>query len=111
MKPLKTIIIAIAIFSTTILNNSYAQENNAMKKILDKGVSFKPGELSLNKNQNDFVRVSFRVNKENKIEVLESNSSNEFIKEMLLEKLTSITVNGIQNIVKVYAYNFIFKKN
>ena len=107
---MKTIILTLAILTTSIFNNSCAQGNNAMDKVLEKGISFKDGELAINKNQSEFVRVSFRINKESKIEIIETNSSNEFIKEQLLEKLTALTVSGFQNLVKVYAYNFIFKK-
>ena len=107
---MKTIIISIAIFSASIFNYSYANGNNAMDKVLEKGISFKNGELSINKNQNEFVRVSFRVNEENKIEIIETNSSNELIKEQLLEKLTTLTLFGSLDIEKVYIYNFTFKK-
>ena len=107
---MKTIIISIAILSASIFNQSYANGNNAMDKVLEKGISFKNGELSINKNQNEFVRVSFRINKEDKIEIIETNSSNEFIKEQLLEKLTTLTVFGSQDIEKVYNYTFTFNK-
>ena len=107
---MKTIIISIAILSASIFNYSYANGNNGMEKILEKGISFKNGELAIDKNQNEFVRVSFRVNEKNKIEIIETNSSNEFIKEKLLEKLTTLTLFGSLDIEKVYFYNFTFKK-
>ena len=108
---MKTIIISIAILSASLFNSSYANGNNAMDKVLEKGISFKNGELSINKNQSEFVRVSFRINKEDKIEILETNSSNEFIKEQLLEQLTTLTLFGSLDVKKIYNYTFTFKKN
>ena len=107
---MKTIIISIAIFSASIFNYSYANGNNAMDKVLEKGISFKNGELSISTKQNEFVRVSFRINKEDKIEIIETNSSNEIIKEQLLEKLTKLSLFGSLDVEKVYIYNFTFKK-
>ena len=108
---MKTIIISIAILSASLFNSSYANGNNAMDKVLEKGISFKNGELSINKNQSEFVRVGFRINKEDKIEILETNSSNEFIKEQLLEQLTTLTLFGSLDVKKIYNYTFTFKKN
>ena len=107
---MKTIILTLAILSASIFNYSYANGNNAMDKVLEKGISFKDGELAINKNQSEFVRVSFRINKDYKIEIIETNSSNEFIKEQLLEKLTTLTLFGALDIEKVYSYNFTFNK-
>ena len=107
---MKTIILTLAILSASIFNYSYANGNNAMDKVLEKGISFKNGELSISKTQNEFVRVSFRINKEDKIEIIDTNSSNEFIKEQLLEKLTTLSLFGSLDVEKVYIYNFTFKK-
>ena len=73
---MKTIILTLAILSASIFNYSYANGNNDMDKVLEKGISFKDGELAINKNQSEFVRVSFRINKDYKIEIIETNSSN-----------------------------------
>jgi hypothetical protein len=107
---MKTIIMAISIFIVPFFNYSYANGNNAMDKILEKGISFKSGELPSNNNQNEFVRISFHINNDNKIEIIETNSSNEFIKDQLVEKLTSLSLFGALNIGKTYYYNFTFKK-
>lgn len=106
---MKTIIITAAIFIASIFNYSYANGNSTMDKILEKGISFKNGELRISKNQNQFVRVSFRINSENKIEIIETNSSNEFIKNQIIEKLTKLNLFGSLDVDKIYIYNFIFK--
>lgn len=107
---MKTISLTIAMLIASIFNHSYANGNSTMDKILEKGISFKDGELPINKEQNQFVRVSFRINEEAKIEIIETNSSNEFIKELLLEKLTAIVLSGSVDTDKVYYYNFKFEK-
>lgn len=107
---MKTIIMAISIFIVPFFNYSYANGNNAMDKILEKGISFKNGELPISNNQNQFVRVSFHINNDNKIEIIETNSSNEFIKVQLIEKLTSLSLFGALDVEKIYNYNFTFKK-
>ena len=106
---MKTIILTIAMFIASSFNHSYANGNSTMDKILEKGISFKDGELPIIKEQNQFVRVSFRINNENQIEIIETNSSNEFIKNQLIEKLTKLSLFGSLDIEKIYIYNFIFK--
>ncbi len=107
---MKTIILTIAMFIASLFNHSYANGNSTMDKILEKGISFKNGELPISKQQNQFVRISFRINNENQIEIIETNSSNEFIKEQLIEKLTSLSLFGSLDIDKIYIYNFTFIK-
>ncbi|MBL4594067.1 MAG: hypothetical protein JKX68_09665 [Flavobacteriales bacterium] len=107
---MKTIILTLAIFSTSLFNYSYANGNNSMDKVLENSISFKNGELTINKDQNEFVRVSFKINEEGQIEILKMNYSNEKIKDQLIKKLTTITPFGSFDIEKVYNYNFTFKK-
>ncbi|MBL4593135.1 MAG: hypothetical protein JKX68_04870 [Flavobacteriales bacterium] len=107
---MKTIILTLAIFSTSLFNYSYANGNSSMDKFLENGISFKNGELTINKDQNEFVRVSFKTNEEGEIEILEINYSNEKIKDQLIEKLTALTLFGSLDIEKIYSYNFTFKK-
>ena len=107
---MKTIIITIAIFSASLFNCGYANGGSPMYKILEKGISFKSEEFPVNKEQNEFVRVSFKINNDSKIEIIETNYSNEILKDQLLEKLITLPLFGSLNIKKVYYYNFTFKK-
>jgi len=103
---MKLIILSIAIFSPSVTNNSYANENNAMDKIIEKGISFNNAELSANNKQNEFVRVMFRIDKENQIEIIESNSSDEFFNDLLLKKLTSLALLGSLGIKNLYLFKY-----
>ena len=105
---MKTIIITIAIFSATIFSYSHAYGSNPMNKFIEKGISFSNSEFPNNKS--DFVRVSFRINKENKIEIIDTNSSNEIIKGQLLDKLSKLTLLEAIDTEKIYFYNFTFNK-
>ena len=104
---MKLIIISIAIFSPSITNNSCANGNNA----IEKGISFNNGKLSINKNQNQFVRVMFRIDKDNQIEIIETNSSDEFINDLLLKKLTSLALLGSLDIKNFYLFKYKINNN
>ena len=109
-KIMKTIILTLVIFSTSFFNYSYANGNNSMDKILENGISFKNGELTINKDQNEFVRVSFKINEEGQIEILEMNYSNEKIKNQLIEQLKGLNIYGCIDVNDIFYYNFRFEK-
>ena len=110
MKNIKSTLLIVAIFSASLINNSYAKSGLDINKKLDETVKFEDGTLSLEKNKTDFVRISFKINKEGKFEVLALNYSNEEIKKQLISKLSEITFEGTYNSNEIYNYNFSFKK-
>jgi hypothetical protein len=106
---MKTVLVA-SIFSLAMLNHSFATGASSVKKELDEAIKFENNSLSIEKNRTAFVKVSFKVNDQGKIEVLDSNYSDRSIKQQLMEKLAEITLSNQHDVNKVYYYNFTFKK-
>ena len=77
-----------------------------MHEKLDEVVKFKNNELPIEKNKTEFVKVSFKINQEGKIEVLEMNYSDEGIKTQLIEKLSEMKVEEAHDSEEIYNYNF-----
>ena len=110
MKNLKLILALTTIIGASFFGKTYAINGMELNEKLEEVVKFKKGDLSLEKDRADFVKVSFRINKDGKIEVLALNFSDENIKSQLIEKLSKIKVEDNQDLEKVYNYNFSFKK-
>jgi hypothetical protein len=110
LNTMKTLIITIALLGSLLFNSAYAGGRINMNEKLEKTVTFENGVLPLEKNQTDFVKVSFKINNEGKLEILEMNYSDEEIKNLLINKLSEITFNDKQTSKEVYNYNFSFKK-
>ncbi len=110
MKSIKILLTMLAISSSALLNHSYALSGQELNKKIEETVKFENGALSLEKNYTDFVRVSFRINDEGKIEVLDLNFSNEKIKTQLIDKLAEIKIVGDYDSNQVYNYKFSFKQ-
>ena len=107
---MKTIISTVAIFSSMMFTmpSSYGTIN--MNEKLEEIVTFEQGSLSIEENASEFVKVSFKINEEGHVEILEMNYSDELIKVQLVEKLSEIKVEGDHSTDKIYNYNFTFKK-
>lgn len=110
MKNLKKILTVVAIAGSFFINKSYAISGIELNEKIEEVVKFKDGALSLEKNRPDFVKVSFRINQEGRIEIIALNYSDEKIKSQLMDKLSKIKVEDNQDVEKVYNYNFSFKK-
>lgn len=108
---MKTIILSITLLFISLSNNSYATCSYDMNDVIEEVVKFKNGELILEKNQKAFVKVSFKIDDEGKLEVIEINYSNEVIKDKLIKKLSSLNVHGLEECKEVYNYNFTFEKH
>ena len=108
---MKTLAITIAILTSGLINNSYAGGGNFnIKDKLQKVVKFENNKLPIEKNKTAFVKVSFKIDTEGKIEIIETNYSDERIKEQLMEKLNQLKIDEKHDVNKVYYYNFTFKK-
>ena len=107
---MKTLLVSLAIIFSSLISNVYANGGNELNEKLEETVTFENGVLPLEKNQTDFVKVSFKINKEGKLEILEMNYSDEEIKNLLINKLSEITFNDKQTSNEIYNYNFSFKK-
>ena len=107
---MKTIILSITLLIISLTNNSYATCPNNMNGIIEEIVKFENGELTLEKNQAAFVKVSFKIDEQGNIMVLEINYSDESIKNKLIQKLSSLNLYSLNDCKEVFNYNFTFKK-
>ena len=107
---MKTIIVAAAIFSSSMVNasNNYGTVN--MNEKLEEIITFENGTLPLENNDSEFVKISFKINKQGLVEILEMNYSDEIIKKELVDKLSEMKVNEEHDTEEIYNYNFTFKK-
>lgn len=106
---MRSIIVAVAVVTFSLFGNVHAEENFNIKAKLKKVVKF-DNKLALEKNQTEFVKVSFKIDEEGKIKVLEMNYSNEGIKQQLIDKLSEMKVDEQHDINEVYHFNFTFTK-
>ncbi len=108
---MKTIVLSISLLISTVFNNTFASCSYDFNGVIQEVVKFEKGELILEKNQTAFVKISFKINEDGKIEVLEINYSDEVIKDKLIKKLSLLNLYGIEDCKKVYNYNFTFEKH
>lgn len=106
---MKTIILTVAILTFSLFNLSHASETINMNNILEEVVTFKKGELNLEKDEVEFVKISFRIDEDGKVDILDMNFSNESIKNRLLGQLNRMLIYGSVDTHEVYNYNFTFK--
>ncbi|PCJ28072.1 MAG: hypothetical protein COA97_02005 [Flavobacteriales bacterium] len=107
---MKTLVVAIAILGSSLFGSSYAHGSLNINDELKKVIKFENNELPIKKNETEFVKVSFIINEDGKVEILEMNYSNENIKSQLIEKLSEIKIEQDHDSEEVYNYNFTFKK-
>lgn len=107
---MKTALVVVSIFCSSLFNNSLASGTVNMSEKLDEVVKFENNSLPIEKNKTEFVKVSFKINKEGKLQVLDANYSDEEVKKQLMDKLNEITIDASHDSEKVYYYNFTFKK-
>ena len=107
---MKTIIAAVAIFSSSFFNgnNSFGRIN--INEKLQDLVIFERGTLPVEKNSTEFVKISFKINESGSIEILDMNYSDELVKTQLVEKLSQMKIEEEHDVNEVYNYNFTFKK-
>ncbi len=107
---MKTALVVVSIFCSSFFNNSLAVGTVNMSEKLDEVVKFENNSLPIEKNKTEFVKVSFKINEEGKLQVLDANYSDEEVKQQLMDKLNEVTIDVAHDPEKVYYYNFTFKK-
>ncbi|MBL4593361.1 MAG: hypothetical protein JKX68_06040 [Flavobacteriales bacterium] len=107
---MKTIIAAVVIFSSSFLNGNKSYGTININEKLQDIVVFEKGTLPIEKNSSEFVKISFKINEEGFVEILEMNYSDELIKTKLVEKLSKMKIEEEHDSEEIYNYNFTFKK-
>lgn len=104
----------IALF-VSILFMGYSSTVNAgnaeVKEELKKVIKFENNKLPIEKNEAAFVKVSFKIDRNGKIQILEANYSDVAVKEALVNKLDQVQINEAVRPDEIYYYNFVFKKS
>ena len=107
---MKTLAITLAILGSSLFNTSSAKGTIDINNELKKVVKFDNNKLSIDKNETAFVKVSFKINMEGEVDILEMNYSDENIKSQLIKKLSKMKIKKNHNTERIYNYNFTFKK-
>lgn len=107
---MKTLAITIAILGSGLFNSTYAGGNLNLNDKLKEVVKFENNKLPIAKNETAFVKVSFKIDEQGKVEILDANYSDENVKQQLMKKLDNLKIDEKHNPNKVYYYNFTFKK-
>jgi hypothetical protein len=94
---MKVLAIAVAILGSSFFNSSSAKGTTDINNELKKVVKFDKNQLEIEKNETAFVKVSFKINEEGEIEVLEMNYSDEKIKSQLIKKLSKLKIKKNYN--------------
>ena len=107
---MKTIILTVAILTSSLFNVVRATETVNMNQLLEETITFNSSSLDLKKDQTEFVRISFKVDEEGTVDILDMNYSDVKIKDQLVEQLKTMEVYGIIDINETYYFNFTFNK-
>ena len=94
----------------TLFFVSSANSTEELKSILKEKVTFGETALPIEKNSVHFVRVSFKINEDGLINILEANYSSSEIKKLLFKKLSQINLKDVSFKEDVYYYEFTFRK-
>jgi hypothetical protein len=105
---MKTTFLTIAIIFSSFINSSYANDGNNLNEQIKETVKLE--SLHIEKNKTEFVRISFTIDEEGQVIILEMNYSNEEIKNQLINQLKGMEIFGSIDINKVHNYNFSFIK-
>ena len=107
---MKTLIIIATILGSSLINNSYGKGTVNLNEKLKEVITFEKGTLAVEKNQTEFVKISFKINEDGKVEILDMNYSDELIKTELINKLSEIIVKEKHDTYEIYNCTFTFKK-
>tara|TARA_B100000809_G_scaffold151660_1_gene149001 strand:- start:230 stop:556 length:327 start_codon:yes stop_codon:yes gene_type:complete len=107
---MKTIILILAILISSLYNLSFANSSSSLNKRIEEKIIFNNGVLNLEKDKIEFVRISFKINAEGRIEILEMNYSNEKIKNLLVKQLLEVNIFESIDENETHNYHFTFKK-
>lgn len=105
MKKLFLFTLGVAIYTS-----SFASSTGELKTALKEKVNFSETSLPIEKNSVHFVRVSFKVDQNGHIHILDANYSNNEIKKLLFQKLSQISLDDVSFKDDVYYYEFTFRK-
>lgn len=105
MKNLFLFTLGISLYASAV-----AGSTGELKAALKEKIRFSETSLPIEKNSVHFVRVSFKVDENGHITILEANYSNNEVKELLFQKLSQIKLSDVSFKEDIYYYEFTFRK-
>lgn len=97
--------------ATTLLAlNIFANNNTSLQKKFEKELKFEANQFLLEKNQTEFVKISFKIDETGKVKIIDANYSNENLLKETVKQLSMLYFENQYNSNEVYYYNFTFKK-
>lgn len=84
--------------------------NTSLQKKFEKELKFEVNQFLFEKNQTAFVKVSFKIDENGKVKIIDANYSNEKLMKETYKQLSMLHFENQHNIDDVYYYNFTFKK-
>lgn len=107
---MKTVILSIFL-SATGLTHAAETEHNDIKQRVEQKIMDETNELlSITEGAKEIVRVSLSVDEDGRLTVLESDYSNESLKNEVVSKLHEIEMNDSYSKSEVYYFQFSFEK-
>ncbi|KJS06398.1 MAG: hypothetical protein VR77_05195 [Flavobacteriales bacterium BRH_c54] len=101
------------VFITTaalVALNIFANNHPSVQKKFEKELRFEANQFLIEKNQTEFVKISFKIDEAGKVKILEANYSNEKLMKETYKQLSILRFENQQNNDDIYYYNFTFKK-
>lgn len=90
--------------------NIFANNNPSVQKKFEKELKFEANQFLIEKNQTAFVKVSFKIDENGKVKIIDANYSNEKLMKETYKQLNMLHFESQHNSDDVYYYNFTFKK-
>lgn len=103
---MKKLVIGLALFSSLW---SFGSNNPELKNEIDRKMKIEFNDIELNQGYQDFVSVSFKINKGH-IEIQDINGSSNELKELVITELNDLIINADYKEGEVYLYKFTFKR-
>ncbi|MCF8276089.1 MAG: hypothetical protein K9J17_05080 [Flavobacteriales bacterium] len=107
---MKTAILSIFLSATGLTYASEAEHTDIKSRVEQKIMDETNDLISKVEGEKDIVRVSLTVDEDGRLTVLESDFSNESLKNEVVSKLHEIEVNESYNTNEVYYFQFSFEK-
>jgi uncharacterized membrane protein YhiD involved in acid resistance len=104
----KVLIITAA--TTLLALNIFANNNTSLQKKFEKELKFEANQFLIEKNQTEFVKISFKIDENGKVKIIDANYSNEKLLKETAKQLSMLQFENQHNSDDVYYYNFTFKK-
>ena len=90
--------------------NIFANNHPSVQKKFEKELKFEANQFLIEKNQTEFVKISFKIDENGKVKIIDANYSNEKLLKETYKQLSMLHFENQHNSDDIYYYNFTFKK-